>query len=236
MKKGLTISLVTIIAIALITGAVSCGVLFSNDQMLYNALTNNSNQLASNYGKATANIADATYYDITIDNVSDNNKSNLVVYKSKGDVVARLTMEKEEGEIDYSSKDVGPVTYNRDGRRTTIQLEDIVNYAIVSMGEEIPYSEVLAKDIVDLLKPNTFNAIRFKESLSSVEPIFDIKALFMGVKYNFTFKNAIGEVMYTMQTVVDSKNNLDKLSINIDNKIVEIVFNKMDKTSVLSLD
>ena len=242
MKKALKICLITVLVIAVIGGATCCGILFSNEQILYNAITNKNDELGDIYGKAYTKLSDNTYYDISI-TCSDNtnNSTNLKTYLDTGNtVVAKLTMKKNNNiEIyEYEGDDNNSILYCDDGttksRILNLKFDDFLKTAFNLCDDNIYNLDIVANNFTAFFNGKQFDKSKFLQFIDNTEPVFDIPNKNIGAKYSFTYTDENNASVFKVQTIVDKNHNFRDTVIIIQDTKINITINNVNTLSTLS--
>lgn len=240
MKKALTICLVTVLSLGLIAGATCCGILFSNEQILYNALSHNTEKLADYYQKGYNKLNANSYFDFSFTNLNDSTlSSNLKVFLDDDIIVSKLTIRNNNSTIiyDYEGDETASILYcNDNGVKTKtgpVKLEDIVKTAVNVSNDTIYNIDDLANKICYLFKKNTFDKLKFIAYLDQTEGVFDIVNSVIGVKYSQTFADSYGNSLCKVHTTLDKDYNFRDISINISGQTIVMKINSTNTISTL---
>lgn len=242
MKKALTICLITVLCLGLVAGATCCGILFSNEQILFNALNHNSEQLTVYYEKAYNKLSNNSYFDFSFTNSSNTTKSsNLKVYlDSDNIIVSKLTLNDNNSNIiyDYEGNKTDSVVYCNDNGIKSIAMavafEDVVMSA-VDLTDDVVYSiDEFAIKLCQLFNKDSFNKLNFQTYLNETKPVFDIKNKIIGVYYVLTFIDNTGNSIFKVNTIVDKDYNFRDISILISGNTFNMKINSTNTISTLS--
>lgn len=237
MKKLLKGFCILYTIITLVGGAITAGLLFSNDMLLFNCITDNQNKLRPVYNNAFENVNGYQYRELSINSKSNNNAAL--------DATMKIYLDKESSENDNYY--VIDVTIKQDNNVAGYKYQGMTDGGKIYLtSSEKPTVFIEEADITDLLNLVIFNKnidnlsaisqstpllnfVEFKEidmngfcsALYDVKPVINIKETYLGVE--FFFSSTASDSTYTTSMIIDSYGNIRQClygssdtNINID--------------------